>query len=314
MDVRTEEYWLEHPEEFDALSAMDQLNAMSPHQGDTASGDSPDPAPADVKVDEKPAEPEVKAEVAAPVVQAKDGVNIIPYKELETTREKLAMMEQISREQSALIASLQEAKAQDAGTGDTKAQDDVLAKYEGDYPELMEDLKPYLKAMMDGVVGRMQSLEAKVEQPLKENQEQEIAKAHFGFIAEKHPDFEAVAASPEMEAFINTQPSFVRTEYERVLQAGTAEEVVEVLDAFRKEHPATATTKAPTAEEIIAKAEEKIGKVPEKVPHSHSDIPGSSAAHHDEAEAMLEMSGLSLINRFAGKTPDQIEEILARTL
>lgn len=314
--VKDAEYFMQHPEEFEALSAEDQEAFMfgGIPQGETKSEASPDltdkqdPEPAKEATTDKPV-------VDTPVVQAKDGVHTIPYSELEAAREKAARFEQTAQEQAMLIEDLKAAKAKDAETGGTEAQEAVMAEYAGEYPELMEDLKPYLDGMMAGVIKRMSDLESKIAQdlqPIQEDKAKAATKAHFDFILEKHPDSEEIAASQEFVAWINSQPSFVRDRYEQIAQNGSAEQVVEMLDAYRKVNPATSDAgKEPDLGKTV---EGKLAQVKNPVPSSLSEVPGGAAAHHDEAEAMADMSPLALMAKFNNMSPDKIEENMSRII
>lgn len=51
-----------------------------------------------------------------------------------------------------------------------------------------------------------------------------------------------------------------------------------------------------------------------KAPTSLSEVPAGTSAPHDEVAAIREMSGTNLMNKFAGKTPDQILELMSRII
>ena len=44
------------------------------------------------------------------------------------------------------------------------------------------------------------------------------------------------------------------------------------------------------------------------------EIPAGAKAHHDEAEALMEMSDSNALNSFMGKSPEQIRALLERAL
>jgi len=317
--VKDAEYFMAHPEEFDALSDADQNAFMfgGTPQGEIKSEASPDLA--DAKKDSEPAKVEEPAKVDQ-VVQAKDGVHVIPFSELEAARDKAARLEQTAQDQARLIEDLKAAKELDAETGGTKAQEDVMAEYSGEYPELMEDMRPFLEKMMSGEIKRqVDAFKAEVSkdlQPIKDKEEDEARDAHFATIAETHPDYQEVGASDTLRGWIDSKPAFIRSQYDAVLSKGTAEEVVEVLDEFRRAHPAEkpADGKGPDAAALAKMAEEKLKGVPDVVPASLSDAPGGAAVHHDETEAMADMSPLALMARFNSMSPDKIEEKMSRLI
>ena len=165
--------------------------------GDTIEGDTPVPGESDQtpevaaapeKVEEKP---EVKAEEpdgsVKPEVLAKDGKHTIPYEELETAREQAKYWEQVARDNAAIAASLREAKAADAETGTTEAQDELIASLEKDFPEIAE-------AVQKLVDSRMAVFEKRVDEaiaPVKKSAETASGDAHFDTFKGAHSDFDA---------------------------------------------------------------------------------------------------------------------------
>jgi len=308
--VKDVDHFMQNPDEFEALSVEDQARVFSGEtiQGETKSEASPDLTE---KKDEEPVKVEPKAD--DPVVQAKDGKNIIPFSELEAAREKAARFEQMAQDQAALIADLKAAQEQDAKTGGTEAQEAVMAEYTGEYPELMEDMKPFLEQMLAGEV-RKQVGEAlaginKDLQPIKESAEEAASKAHFDFISTAHPDSEEIAASPEFAAWIESKPAFVREHYHLTASKGTAEQVVELLDEYRKDNP-----KASGKVDLAGKVDAVLAGIEKTPPSSLSDVPGASAAHHDEAEAIREMSSMAVTAKFMSMSPDKINETMDRLI
>lgn len=308
--MKDADYYMEHADEFDQLSEEDQARVFAGQapEGETESGESPDPAESEAQ-EVKPEE--VKPE--EPTVIAKDGKNTIPYSELEAAREKARQLEQVTNDQAALIASLQEAKAKDAETGGTDAQEQVLADYEGDYPELLADMKPWLEKLIESraeiKVREMSAKLIELEQkfaPAQEQAARSAMEAHFRAIAAAHPDYEAVAGGEALTQWIDAQPSFVREQYKQVVEQGSSEQVIELLDAFRAENKPTGK---PSVAELAAA---KLAGLKDPVPTSLSDVPGATAAHHDEMEAMLEMSSDAVLNKFMGRSPEEIEAALSR--
>lgn len=61
------------------------------------------------------------------------------------------------------------------------------------------------------------------------------AERHKTAVASAHPDFEAVASDPDLLAWIEEQPAFIASSLSRVVETGTAEEVIELLDRYKKD-------------------------------------------------------------------------------
>lgn len=315
--VKDAGYFMEHPEEFEQLGEEDQRAFMFgvETQGDTNSETPPDLTD---KEPEKVAEP-AKVE-DEPVVQTKDGKHIIPFKELEETRAMVDRLKQTTTEQAALIADLQAAKEKDEATGGTEAQDAVIAEYEGEYPELMEDIKPVLEKMSQGIEARMEArikeLEAKLQPaPVAEPETDpkwDVAQKTFFDTAENEhfrPDKNPALFDKLNDAVKTVAQSEggAALSYEEVLKEAKGM----VFASMGVKMPDEAPAPKPDLNKVV---EAKLSQVKDPVPSSLSDMPGASAAHHDEAEAMLEMDGLSLVNKFLTMSPDKIEENLNRLL
>jgi len=255
--------------------------------------------------------PDVSEEETKDVLLAKDGKNIIPFEQLTEARQKAAHWEDVSNQQAEIIKQLQAAKAEDKDTGTTDAQDALIAEYSGEFPEIAEDIKPWLESFINKTRQAMQlAFDQKLDQQVKPLQqflqEAELVK-HFAEIAKAHPDYEQVAQDPKLQDFINSQPSFVRQNYQWVFDNGSPQQVSELLSAFKQAHPV-----AKTEPDAKNKAKEIISGVKPKVPNSLSDIPASANTTLDETEQVANMSPTQLENYFNGKSPEQINKILAR--
>jgi len=63
------------------------------------------------------------------------------------------------------------------------------------------------------------------------------AKAHFEQIADKHPDFNEIANSPEFAQWIENKPEGEQEEAKRVATSGSAKEINKLLDAYKASAP-----------------------------------------------------------------------------
>ena len=266
----------------------------------------------------------------APVVLAKDGVHTIPYEKLVEAREaeKSWKAQAEAAQAAAAVAQAQladlQAQAQqraDEGRAPTM-QDKAVAAATAAVdagtvdPELFGDFseEAIAKGVQRLVAQQMQALKAEVlgaVQPLQAQAQETEAQKHFSAILSAHPDAQSVAESAELAAFIDKQPSFVRAQYQSVVTQGTASQVVELLDVFK-----AASGKAQThqATSVADAAQAAIAKARQPVPSSLSDIPGSVAASAGELEAMANLSETQLLGKFEGKTPEQIEALMAKLL
>jgi len=269
------------------------------------------------------------------VLLAKDGVHTIPYEKLVEARQgeqhwksQAEAAQAAAQAAQAQLQALQQAADQRAASGTAPTATDsavaaaTAAIENGVDPSVFgdfsaEDLtKGIQKLVQMGVEQATASLRGELSQvvkPIQEDAETKAREAHFAAIHTAHPDADSIAESAELAAWMKAQPSFVRTSYERVLTHGTADQVVELFTAFKDATGKTAAATPPKVD-VAAAAQAAIANAKTSVPTSLSEIPAGSPAHHDEASAMLEMSGASLLGKFAGKSPEQIQEMLSRVL
>lgn len=314
--MKNADYYAENTGEFEELTEAQKeavFNGDTIETGDTLETedvnnetDSLDNAEVDDEVSDTPdAEEENESE---PELLAKDGKHTIPYEQLVEAREKAEHWQNLSNQQKALIDEMQAARIQDEEQGGTENQDAVLEEYEGDYPEIAEEMKPFIQKMIDeGVAAVTRQFEERVA-PIQEMSQKTAEQKRYDDIVTAHPDAVEIYQSKELRNWIDKQPSFVKATYDSVLQASTAEQMNELLSAYKE---ATGIVKDDKSS-IQSKAKDIIDKTKQKSPASLSDIPSGKAGTIDEVESMLEMTPAQLEMKFANKTPEQINAIMAK--
>ena len=94
--------------------------------------------------------------------------------------------------------------------------------------------------------------------PLQQNAVKTAEQLHFEAIQSKHPDVDSLVESQELQSWIAAHPSFVQPAMRQVLEQGTAQQVIELFDNFKKAtQPAAApapTTDARATPAAAAKA------------------------------------------------------------
>lgn len=312
-EVRDETYYMEHQDEFDALPENERMRLLvsgyGPIEGDTETVEIE--AQAEAETPESDAAPEVAAEEAEPVVLAKDGKHTIPFAELEDARSRAQYWEQVAREKQAETSSTTP-EVETSPTLDVKAlrRLSIEAMLEGDVDKAVA-----LQEQADNAVA--QAAEERAErllEPMRKSAQQSATDAHFNTIKAAHPDFDAIVQSDVLTSWVESQPAIVRGAYQAVLEQGSAEQVNELLAIYKgQQHPAD---KPVTTDKDVIKqqAAAAVAKAKSKVPGSLSDIPATTKSPSDEAEAMRNMDSMGLMGKFAGKTQDQIMELMSRVI
>lgn len=297
---------------------------VTTEQDDAAANDGDNKAKPEAAATSKEAGATTEAEdPAQAVVLARDGKHTIPYETLVKHREGeqhwRAQAEAAQRQLAELQAQAQ-ARA-DAGAAPTKT-DNMVATAEaaieagadvglfGDFSE---------EALAKGIATLVeQQVQARVSaalEPLATKQAKDAAAAHYDAIYSKHPDADSIAQSTEFAAWVNAQPSAVRNAYWGLFDAqtgGTAEEIVEVFDAFKA--ASTPKTTPTAAADLKAAASAAVAAAKATPPASLSSIPGARVEGANELDRAAEMSGPDMLAATANMSPAQIEAWLDRQI
>lgn len=259
---------------------------------------------------------------AKAVVLAKDGVHTIPYDRLEKARQgeqHWRAQAEAAQQQLAELQARAQARA-DAGQAPTKT-DNMVAQAEaaieagadvglfGDFSE---------EALASGIAKLVtQQVAAQVNkamEPLQAKQQQSEAQAHYDAIYKAHPNADSIAQSAEFKAWVDAQPSVVRNAYWQLFdpqEGGSADQIVEVFDAFVK----SSGKPAPTAvAPDRAKAEAAAASARAEPPVSLSGIPGGRADGLSPQERMASLGGQELYSAMENMSPAQIEAYLNKQM
>ena len=257
------------------------------------------------------------------VVLARDGKHTIPYEKLEEARkgeQHWKAQAEAAQQQLAELQAQAQARA-DAGTAPTKT-DNMLATAEaaieagadvgifGDFSE---------EALAKGIATLVeQQVQARVNaalEPLATKQAKDAAAAHYDAIYSKHPDADSIAQSTEFAAWVNAQPSAVRNAYWGLFDphtGGTAQEIVEVFDAFKG--MSTPNPNTPAAANTKAAASAAVAAARATPPASLSSIPGARVEGASELDRAADMSGPDMLEATKNMSPAQIEAWLDRQI
>lgn len=313
-----------------ALSPEQAAAALAAGEGDTSAelenGGTPDATTVtdDAAANGKNAGTTTEAgDPANTVVMARDGKHTIPYETLVKHREgeqHWKAQAEAAQQQLAELQAQAQARA-DAGDAPTTT-DNMLATAEaaiesgadvgifGDFSE---------EALAKGIATLVeQQVQARVNaalEPLTTKQAKDAAAAHYDAIYSKHPDADSIAKSTEFAAWVNAQPSAVRNAYWGLFDAktgGTAEEIVEVFDAFKA--VSTPNPNTPAAAKHKAAASAAVAAAKATPPASLSSIPGARVEGASELDRAADMSGPDMLEATKNMSPAQIEAWLDRQI
>lgn len=316
-------------------------------------GKQPDPSPAGDKpagADQggKPQVDESQLNADNAVILAADGKHTISYDRLVAERQARQTAEaEAARLRQELEAAKANPGAGQQGTqgtdGAAKPASDKLVEVKLDLGDLSDEAvkqgleKGVTEAVAQATAAAVEKAlapwKAEVEQ-LKGKLGEADAKAklaaqqqHLTAIYTAHPDANSIVESNEWKAYLASRPSYVQQGIAFAMEQGSAEDIVKVFSDYKE-----ATGKAGAVDNGKAKpggdkpadtvdpqaaaaaAEAAIAEAGKKPPVSLSDLPAGSAAHHDQAAALLEASSVQLLDQFLGKSPEQIRQLVERAI
>lgn len=249
-------------------------------------------------------------------IASKSGGYTIPYEKLTEARtardsaiaERDQLRAQLEQMTAAQAANLQQAQAEaqaraDAGKAPTQADQNLAAAKSlvdggadaslfGSFSE--EDIAAGINKLVsqqvsDQVAARVEAALAPQREAQARDQAVSAEQAHTQKILDAHKDAFEVAESKEFASWRSGQPGYMQAAIDRTLQAGSAQDVIDLLGQFKQVHAnaAGAATADPTAA-AVAKALADAKTAP---PVSLSSLPGAAAAGASEAERVMELAG-----------------------
>ncbi|WP_182286511.1 hypothetical protein [Comamonas testosteroni] len=244
-------------------------------------------------------------------IASKSGGYTIPYEKLTEVRtardsaiaEAAQLRAQLEQMTAAQAANLQQAQADaqaraDAGKAPTQADQNLAAATSlvqggtdaslfGDFSE--EGIASGIeKLVADQVAARVEAALAPQREAQARDQAVSAEQAHTQKILDAHKDAFEVAESKEFASWKSGQPGYMQAAIERTLQAGTAQDVIDLLGQFKQVHAsaAGAATTDPTAA-AVAKA---LANAKTEPPVSLSSLPGAAPAGATEADRAMELA------------------------
>ncbi len=251
-------------------------------------------------------------------ILAKDGVHLIPYEKLEQARtgeQHWKAQHEASQRELAELRQQAQARA-DAGEAPTKTDNQAAIAQTaidqgvdpdifGDFSE--ESLAKGIKQLIEQQVSaRLTPIEQQLA-PLQQQQAQDATKSHYTRIHEAHPDAPSIYESTQFADWIESQPSFARDAYTNLMETGTAEQIIEMFDSFKK---STGVATPTAGKDVRAAAQAAIAKTSPPIPASLSDVPGGRAGAASRDEAMADMGALELMDAMENMSPEQVDRYL----
>jgi hypothetical protein len=106
-------------------------------------------------------------------------------------------------------------------------------------PEFVNQLEAFIKEVAAGSVSGEIGTLASTVQSVIDNLQTERNQQHFQTIADAHDDFMEVVASPAFKEWLDGHPEAEKADYQRVVDSGSAKEIIAMLTQFKTSKEAT---------------------------------------------------------------------------
>lgn len=280
----------------DALSDVEDSADESELDDETDDAKSPDDVEFDDEqdTDDNTSEDE-SADETESVILARDGKHTIPFEKLREARENAktwkSKYQDLQAEMDRLKANEVVSENSDKPDVSDEIDADDFAFDKGSIKGLVE------KAVNDIVSQRLSNIE--------QQYERDLVRKHVEAIYTAHPDADSIQESREFAGWIDSLPSYVKSSVKQIIQQGTSEQVIDMLNDFKKSQGKT---------DIAYQAKDKVAKAQTKasVPDTLSDFPASKANTKSGFDALRQMSGAELLNALNGKSDEEIDAFLDR--
>lgn len=270
------------------------------------------PEPANLKT-EQPNEDDLNAENA--VILSKDGKYQIPFEKLTEARERFKQakeesdttkseLQRLRSEYEALKAKAvtQLAESQEGGAQEGNLSESDIEGLLGDFSE---------QAIAAGVKKLVDLEVKKVLEPMKQRETLTAQQAHDDAINNAHPDAGEIYESVQFAEWFQSHNSIVQQAYSQVLQSGTAQQVIELFNDFKKSSASpTQEAQKTDAASVKEAAKKAVADLKVPVPNSLTDLTGGKNKAGSREEEMAEMSGLQLVNSLESMSQEQINNFL----
>ena len=144
---------------------------------------------------------------------------------------------------------------QDKKSPEDGEEDEVLSEFIEEFPSLEQPIKVLIKREGAKVARKIVEAElGKVTPDIRkviETTEEEATEKHFDKIKKAHKDYLKIYESGALQTWIDNQPKFIQAGLNLIVEEGEADEIIEMLDAYKK------AAKIVSSEHVNRKADSK---------------------------------------------------------
>jgi hypothetical protein len=134
---------------------------------------------------------------------------------------------------------LKRAKGKGQGDSDKDASPDSiddpeLSEFFDEFPDLEKPIKKVAEKIAGKIIDDKLGTVTDSVQSVQDTLAEDASQKHIGAINKAHPDWKQIYESGALESWIKRQPSFLQPRLYDIIESGSAEEVNEMFDSYKK--------------------------------------------------------------------------------
>jgi hypothetical protein len=134
---------------------------------------------------------------------------------------------------------LKQAKGKGQGDSDEDASPDgnddpELSEFFDEFPDLEKPIKKVAEKIAGKIIDDKLGTVTQSMQTVQDTLAEDASQKHITAINKAHPDWKQIYESGALESWIKRQPSFLQPRLYDIIESGSAEEVVEMFDSYKK--------------------------------------------------------------------------------
>jgi len=192
--------------------------------------------------------------------------------ELKAENEKLQTQMNQSSEKSSTEKSQSES---------TDADTDIQ-EFADEFPDLAGHVTKLVEKKAQELVDQRVGKVEEEMTPVKQKVESQAQDEHFRRITESHPDWKSLVSEGHLQQWINDKPSYAQNSANQVMESGSTEEVIELLDDYKRENQTAQSSTKDTATKKKAQEASAVKRHSRK-PKSPKADPNDFDSAWDEA-------------------------------
>lgn len=127
----------------------------------------------------------------------------------------------------------QSGKVNKTAPGEDEEADTILSEFIDEFPSLEQPIKIMVKKIANKMIeSKLEEITPKIDS-IEERTQETASEEHFATIKKAHANYEKIYNSGALTTWIKSQPKFLQAGMEVVIEDGTAEEIIEMLDAYK---------------------------------------------------------------------------------